>query len=72
MVHGGSWVRIASGARFFPSFLLMQKAYYVLGNEQMKTVQNNIFLMDETEMNLIFVDMMTGKKVNVKLDHVLE
>jgi len=31
----------------------MQKTYHVLGNEQMKTVQNN-FKWDETKMNLIF------------------
>ena len=30
----------------------MQKTYHVLGNEQMKTVQNN-FKRDETKMNLI-------------------
>ena len=30
----------------------MPKTYHVLGNEQMKTVQNN-FKWDETKMNLI-------------------
>ena len=52
-----SWRVVGSipiwGWDFFPSFHLMQKTYHVLGNEQMKTVQNN-FKWDETKMNLIF------------------
>ena len=46
----------------------MQKRHHVLGNEQMKTVQNN-FKWDETKMNLIFCryNHTSKRRVNVNL-----